>query len=351
MTLLAPAPPAHLAATATLRRIADRAAALDAAPRFPTESFADLRAAGLLTPAMARGPAVLAVDVEVVRAVAGSDASTARVLDGHLNGLERLALHEPELLRGLGTEGALLGVWGADPAPDEGSPARIVDGALWGEKVFCSGAGGVTHALVQARDGTGAKRLACIDARRDLCIDRDWYHASGLRASESHRVTFEGAPVLAVLGGPDELASQPFFARDAVRTAATWAGLADAIVSSTVDRLRDSDDESQLAQLGSMRVWRGTIDRWLEYATGQLSSALGGGTASAADVALAARIAIAEAARTIADQAARTCGSRELIRGGTLDRARRDLDLFLLQHRLEGKLAGLGRGAINGAAP
>jgi hypothetical protein len=55
-----------------------------------------------------------------------------------------------------------------------------------------------------------------------------------------------------------------------------------------------------------------------------------------------ARLAIADAARLIAAEAVRVCGSRELIDGGALDRARRDLDLFLLQHRLDPKLVELG---------
>ena len=49
-----------------------------------------------------------------------------------------------------------------------------------------------------------------------------------MRASESHLVHFHGAPVYALLGGPDELLREPWFGRDAIRTAARWAGIADA---------------------------------------------------------------------------------------------------------------------------
>ena len=56
----------------------------------------------------------------------------------------------------------LLGVWGADPAPGEGSPAHLERGrdglVLRGVKTFCSGAGGVQRALVVARDDDGARR-------------------------------------------------------------------------------------------------------------------------------------------------------------------------------------------------
>ena len=55
-----------------------------------------------------------------------------------------------------------------------------------------------------------------------------------MRASVSHRVVFDGAPVLAVLGAPGAIAQEPWFARDAVRTAATWAGAADAAADEAV---------------------------------------------------------------------------------------------------------------------
>jgi hypothetical protein len=43
---------------------------------------------------------------------------------------------------------------------------------------------------------------------------------AGMRASESHLVRFHGARVHALLGGPDELLRDPWFGRDAIRTAA-----------------------------------------------------------------------------------------------------------------------------------
>ena len=42
------------------------------------------------------------------------------------------------------------------------------------------------------------------------------------------------------------------------------------------------------------------------------------------------------------DEAARACGSRPFVRAGALDRARRDLQVFLLQHRLDPLLARSG---------
>jgi alkylation response protein AidB-like acyl-CoA dehydrogenase len=345
--------PAPVSLAAALQQIAACADALDTHPRFPTENLESLREAHVTQSAADRSRTSLAGEIAFVRAVASVDASTARILDGHFNGVERLALGAPSPLRerelqevARGT--LLLGVWGADPLPDEGSQAEIeqtADGALLlqGTKSFCSGAGGVQRALVVARDRDGARRLAYVDARDGLEIDRSWYRASGLRSSESHLVHFHDTPVLAVLGGPDELMREPYISRDGVRTAATWAGIADCIFAAAMLALRRGNaDELRLHAVGRMRVARGTIDRWLDHAAINLDE----GAAQPGALAGECRVAVAAAARLIAAEAAGACGARALAGGGVLDRARRDLDLFLLQHRLEPKLVQLGRDAL-----
>jgi alkylation response protein AidB-like acyl-CoA dehydrogenase len=373
-----------------LAQIALQAGELDAHPRFPEENFGLLRAAGVVQLAGERTRCDLSTEAALIRVLAAADASTARILDGHFNGAERLALLAQEPLRGeelarIARGELLLGVWGADPAPGEGPPARVVEGAagglaLTGVKTFCSGAGGVQRALVVARDEHDAKRIAYVDATRALRLDRDWYRASGLRASESHRVEFDQAPVLALLGGPDEIVREPWFSRDAVRTSATWAGIADGILAATLELVgeRALADDLRLHAIGRMRVAQSSIDRWLEHAVGVLAGAepahggdvgdgalIDGAVAengeSAADrarpqatdaraLAAECRLALSDAGRLIAAEAARVCGSRALIGGSALDRARRDLDLFLLQHRLDPKLVELGAELLAGRA-
>jgi hypothetical protein len=58
-------------------------------------------------------------------------------------------------------------------------------------------------------------------------------------------------------------------------------------------------------------------------------------------------VAVTDAVRVMLDEAARACGSRPFARGGRLDRARRDLELFLLQHRLDPMLARAGGAALD----
>jgi alkylation response protein AidB-like acyl-CoA dehydrogenase len=352
-----------------LEQIAERAIELDSKPRFPRENFEVLMAAGIPQLAADRGRCGLREEIALVRSLASMDASTARILDGHFNGVERLALCAPNALREAELQRVrqgelLIGVWGADPSHGEGPPARFEqdEGALVlkGVKTFCSGAGGVQRALVVACDEHGARRVAYVNVTSSIQIDRSWYRASGLRSSESHRVEFCGTPVLAILGGEDELMREPWFSRDAVRTAATWAGIADCVLQATVNTSGERElDEIRLQAVGRMRVAQTTIDLWLDHSVTQLQtvkdieSDVGSersGAGSSRALAVETRVAIADAARLIAAEAARVCGSRALIDGGTLDRARRDLDLFLLQHRLDPKLVELGASTLRGGA-
>ena len=188
-------------------------------------------------------------------------------------------------------------------------------------------------------------------------IDRSWYRASGLRASESHRVEFHDTPVLAVLGGADELLREPWFSRDAVRTAATWAGIADCILagdaSSAIGERRSTSCALHAARAGC--AWRrrrstvGSSTRWRDSATGMAGPRSRRQTSDQdrGDWRTRGRRRMPRGdrrrgARRSRAEAARVCGSRALVGGGALDRARRDLDLFLLQHRLDPKLVELG---------
>ena len=111
-----------------LRVVAGSADKRDRDPRFPEEGFAALVAVGVPQLAGERERCHLRAEIELVRAVAGVDASCARILNGHFNGVERLTLSASrdllgDELEGVRTGALLLGVSGADPAPGEGSPA------------------------------------------------------------------------------------------------------------------------------------------------------------------------------------------------------------------------------------
>lgn len=154
--------------------------------------------------------------------------------------------------------------------------------------------------------------------------------------------------MLAVLGEPGELVREPYFSRDAIRTAVTWAGIADSAVEGALDVLaaksvaREPDGIVSLAVGRMLAAW-GTIDRWLEHAASFVDA---DPETSAAHFSVQLRESVAVAVRDILDVASRAVGSHPFATASKLDRARRDLELFLLQHRLEPALARVGKNAI-----
>ncbi len=222
---------------------------------------------------------------------------------------------------------------------------------LRGVKTFCSGAGGLHRALVLARaEHGGPPLLVWIDMtdHARIEIDESWYLSHGLRASVSHRVVFDDAPVMAQLGGPGSISEPPWFARDALRTAASWAGMADTAVRAALAGLAARPASSQLEAVaaGRMLTAQRTISVWIDAA----ASAMDLSGPDLAAVGLHARAAISDACRLLLDEAARACGSRPFVRADALDRSRRDLQVFLLQHRLDPLLARAGEAAIADAA-
>lgn len=325
-----------------------------AVPEFPEEAISLLEQAGALgcnaTVGPARPPAP--EELKLVRRVACADGAVGRIFDGHLNAVERLAVQAPAELRdrelAAVRAGRLrAGVWGGDPVPGEGPPAKLVvqSGAelLRGVKTFCSGAGGLDRALVLAGNPTEGPPVAVWVDLTDgahVEVDSEWFTGFGLRASVSHRVVFHDAPVLARFGAPGALAEQPWFGRDALRTAASWAGMADAALQSALDELGRRPQLGPIEELavGRMLTAHRTVGLWIDAG----GRAMDDRTSDLAAVSVHARAAIADACRALLDEAARACGSRVFAGAGRLDRARRDLELFLLQHRLDPLLARAG---------
>jgi alkylation response protein AidB-like acyl-CoA dehydrogenase len=348
-----------------LERIAAGAAQRDAPAgegRFPDVAFMILRDAGALrwnaVPGQRR-PAALP-ELGLVRRVARADGSVGRIFDGHLNAVERIATQAPAAIRDRELRAVIAGrlwagVWGGDPVPGEGPAATVLAAGggdvLRGVKTFCSGAGGLHRALVLARTAAGDGRpvLVWIDLTDDrrIEIDTSWYRSRGLVASVSHRVVFHDAPVLARIGEPGAISTQPWFARDALRTASSWAGMADTAVESAVTVLAQRPERGELEGLaaGRMLTAQRTIDVWLQAA----ATAMDRLDPDLATMALHGRAAIADACRLLLDEAARACGSRPFARAEALDRARRDLEVFLLQHRLDPMLARAGTAAVEAA--
>jgi alkylation response protein AidB-like acyl-CoA dehydrogenase len=327
-------------------------------PSFPDAALSLLERIGALAwnaqPGPGRPPAAL--ELGLVRQVAAADGSVGRIFDGHLNAVERVAVQAQAPVRDRELAAVIAhrlraGVWGGDPGPGEGPPATVLESdsgeVLRGVKTFCSGAGGLDRALILARQpGGGAPLAVWVDLTDDrrVVLDTSWYRSHGLRASVSHRVVFHDAPVIARFGAPGSLAEQPWFSRDALRTAASWAGMADTAATAALDELARRPARGQLESLAAGRILTAqrTIDLWIEKA----ASAMDAGNDELPTISIQARVGISDACRLLLDEAARACGSRPFARAGALDRARRDLEVFLLQHRLDPLLARSGEAAL-----
>ena len=329
----------------------------EATPSFPDGPIGLLERAGMLAWNACAGTSrpSAAAELNLVRRVARADGSVGRIFDGHLNAVERLAVQAPAEVRdrelaAVAARRMRAGVWGGDPVPGEGPPASVleVDGAevLRGVKTFCSGAGGLDRALILARQPAEGPPVAVwvdlTDARVE--VDPGWYRSHGLRASVSHRVVFHDAPVIARFGAPGSLAAEPWFSRDALRTAASWAGMADTAVDAALDELAQRPRRGPLEALAAGRILTAqrTIDLWIARG----ARAMDAPDDALAQIAVQARVGIADACRVLLDEAARACGSRPFARADALDRARRDLEVFLLQHRLDPLLVRLGQAAL-----
>ena len=351
-----------------LAKIHAGASERDTDPKFPEEPFRELAKLGVTAiPAPSadgkdrRGS--FTEEWRILREISEADSSVGRILDGHLNAVERLAVLAPEPLRSAELDAIsagelLVGVWGADPIPGEGTPARLIRSGgevfVEGVKTYCSGSTGLDRALVAVRppseEPPGPPLVAYVDLSRGLEIDPDWYKGSGMRASMSHRVIFDHTPVLAVLGEPGELTREPYFSRDAIRTAVCWIGIADRAVDATLQILAakagssggEPDDLVSLAA-GRIKSAQATMHRWLEYAS---SEADADHDASLAAFSIHLRESVSKACREILDEASRAVGSHPFATAGDLDRTRRDLELYMLQHRLEPALARAGRREI-----
>lgn len=148
----------------------------------------------------------------------------------------------------------LWGVWAAESrdavlmAQGEGDEMR-----LEGTKVWCSGAGICTHALVTARVDAERRGLFAVDLgdRHVRPLPSNWRNA-GMAESDTRSVQFTGASAVSV-GAPCEYLDRPGFWHGAIGVSACWLGGARAVAAPLYARAtRESVDPHTLAHLGAV---------------------------------------------------------------------------------------------------
>jgi alkylation response protein AidB-like acyl-CoA dehydrogenase len=221
------------AATALAPRLAERAPAHDQAGLFPSEDFAELRAAGLLglmTPRHLGGAgAGFAGYARVAMALASGNGATALVYNMHAAVTGALAQTPDDLARSVGVPesffaardevlaAAARGRLYAVAMSERGAGSRLsaittsykqsADGyRLTGSKAFVSGAGHADAYLVAAKasDG-GTVSHFLVPAGEGVTVEQTW-DSLGMRATGSHDVHLDvTVPADALLGGVEGL--------------------------------------------------------------------------------------------------------------------------------------------------
>ncbi len=216
-----------------------------------------LRQAGALADSGQAHPARTA---RLLARVAGANLSAARLLEGHVNVLRLIAAHgsaaQAAEVAQLVQDGAFLGVWGADSEV----PVRLDDGAgiLHGHKVYASGLGVVTHALVSVGTEEGT-RLGLLDVRDTRRQDSAAWDMPGMRATRSGRFDFTGlrGEDAMWIGPPGSFTAEPTFIGGVWRIAALQLGGAVGLLDCASARLAELgrlEAEAQMIRLAPLAM-------------------------------------------------------------------------------------------------
>lgn len=295
---------------------------------------------------------------ELLASTAAVDVGVARVLEPHLDALA--------ILRQAAETGspAALGDIGAGPQSSwgvyaaEGPGVRVTasphaDGwVLEGVKPWCSLAAHVSHALVTAHTGDGARRLFAVNMRvPEVTAEPGPWVSRGLRQVVSAPVRFERAPAVPV-GGDQWYLTRPGFAWGGAGVAACWwggaVGVARALVAAAQSR---EPDQLALAHLGAVDTAlagaRATLAETARLVDASRAAATADTSAdSPAVIARRARNVVAAAAETVLSHVAHALGPAPLALDEEHARRVADLQVYLRQHHAERDEASQGRDLI-----
>jgi alkylation response protein AidB-like acyl-CoA dehydrogenase len=274
--------------------------------------------------------------------LAEDDIVAARIAEAHVDAVA--ILHE---LGGKPPEpGQLWGVWAAE-SPDAVLTATTDSGdavTLSGTKVWCSGAGFCTHALVTARLDDGKRGLFAV-AVTDVGVrplPSTWWNA-GMASSDTRPVQFTNARAVAV-GDPGDYVERPGFWHGAIGVAACWLGGARRVAEPLYRCARSkSADAYSLAHLGAVDAAVAAGDAILAAAATQIDSDPFDRADTAQLLARRVRAVVEHAADEAITRTGRALGPGPLCQDGRHAQRVADLTIYIRQSHAERDLAELGR--------
>jgi alkylation response protein AidB-like acyl-CoA dehydrogenase len=239
----------------------------------------------------------------------------------------------------------LWGVWAAESgdailvARGEGDAVK-----LNGTKVWCSGAGICTHALVTARLDEDRRGLFAVDLgdHRVKPLPSEWRNV-GMADSDTRSVEFTGAPAVAV-GAAGEYLDRPGFWHGAVGVSACWLGGARAVATPLYERgARESVDPHTLAHLGAVDAAIAAAEATLMSAASQVDADPHNRDGRAELIARRTRAVVETAVEEAIGRTGRALGPGPLAQDARHAARVADLTMYVRQSHAERDLAQLGR--------
>ena len=271
-------------------------------------------------------------------AVGAHDLNLAKLFEGHTDALA--ILHEAGAHERATMADATWGTWCAEPPDARLLLASADDGVvLRGRKAWCSGAHGVTHAVVSCWDTEDAPMLAAVDLRQPgVRITEDGWNAVGMGATRSVDVWFDDVAATP-LGAPGFYVARAGFWHGGAGVAACWFGAATRLADALRERLAGRTDPHRLAQLGEITVaLRGTA-ALIREAAARIDAAPG---ENAMLTAMTVRLSVEDCANTVLHAVGRALGAGPLCKDPALAHLYADLPVFMRQSHAERDLQGVG---------
>ena len=215
---------------------------------------------------------------------------------------------------------------------------------LEGTKVWCSGAGLCTHALVTARLDNGRRALVAVDLRDEAVrpLPSTWRNP-GMAGSDTRSVQFSGAPAIAV-GEPGAYLDRPGFWHGAIGVSACWLGGARAVAAPLYERAADdSADPHTLAHLGAVDAAIAAAEATLEAAARRVDADPRNRTGTAELVARRTRAVVETAVDEAITRTGRALGPGPLCQDAQHAQRVADLTIYVRQSHAERDLEVLGR--------
>ena len=224
--------------------------------------------------------------------------------------------------------GHLYGLW----VTEDATGLRLENGTLAGGKVFCSGAGYITRALVTAQPATGDPVMVLVRLDGATRARPARISLQGMRAATTGAVDLTGLPA-DIVGQPGDYLRQPIFSAGAWRTSAVTLGGIDALLANTKAELLArgrANNPHQLARIGQALIAQEGAALWLAKAA-RLAEAADPDPGETAAYVNLARIAVEAAALDVIRLTQRSLGLSAFVAGHPAEAVMRDLATYLRQ--------------------